>query len=188
MRIAAWAVAAVAAAAAVGATEPAAAQPREGLRERYGILLERNMFLKDRRPKPPAVERVTEAPPPPPIETLYVVIGLVEEGGSVRAHVEDRRTGELLLLRPGDLLASGRIESVDLDGVVYATEAGETRVAIGQDLRGETAAAPPGDAGAASSGSGGREGAAGEVNSSGSADPATMSIEERMRQRRLRGD
>lgn len=179
---------------AVGALAPAWAQPsrdrgrgdrsdgREAMRERYELLLERNLFLKDRRPAPPQSERTARPPDaPPPVESLYVVIGLVEEdGGQVRAHVEDRRTGELLLLNPGDAIAQGVIESVDLDGVVYKAGEEQTRIAVGQDLRGQTGAPPATPSAQPSSSSGDSAG-----SGNGSPSEAEMSIIERMRQRRM---
>ena len=157
---------------------------RDELRERYGVLLERNMFLKDRRPAPPPREDSRGADAPPPVESLYVVIGLVEEGEAFRAHVEDRRSGELLLLKPGDPIAQGTIAAVDLDGVVYASGETRTRIAIGQDLRGEAAGDAPATAPDSSTPSESGGAATGDAPP---ADGAGTSIEERMRQRRLQG-
>ncbi|MCH8219636.1 MAG: hypothetical protein IH892_23030, partial [Planctomycetes bacterium] len=47
---------------------------QESFRRSYSILLERNIFSRDRRPYVPERERSTyEAPPPPPIESTLVL-------------------------------------------------------------------------------------------------------------------
>lgn len=158
-----------------------AAEPIEGFRERYEIVYQRSIFVRDRRaPAPERPRAETPPPPPPPLEASFVVVGIVEEGESYRVHVEDRRAGSLLTLRVGDAVARGAVGSIDLDGITYRIDEATIEVPIGSDLLGKAASAaaqePP-------------RAAASEQPPAADAAPATnndeeLSLEERMRRRR----
>lgn len=161
-----------------------ASQP--SFRDQYGVIAERNIFLKDRRPAAVARAATVEQPPPPPappVETKYVLIGLVEDSDTYRAHIEDRQNDRLLTLAEGDAVAEGTIVEIDLESVVYEKGGTRVRVAIGHDFRGETATfAPAPAAPAASPAATPTPSAAGAPAAAGSTDG--LSLEERMRRRR----
>ena len=139
---------------------------QEGFRRSYSILLERNIFSRDRRPYVPERERSTyEAPPPPPIESTLVLLGIGRQRGQTLAFVEDTLTGRIERHAVSSPIARGHVQSLTLDFLVYARDAKEevsdpnaasesgaarvrppprlTKVWIGQTLMGETSAGSP---------------------------------------------
>lgn len=165
-----------------GAMPARAAEPVEGFRERYEIVYQRSIFVRDRRPPAPDRPRVeTPPPPPPPVEASFVLVGIVEEGDRYRAHLEDRRSGALLTLSAGDAVARGEVAAIDLDGITYRIDDATTRVPIGSDLLGKAASTAPRRADRANPP---------ERPTAEAAPPAArgddegLSLEERMRRRR----
>lgn len=139
---------------------------QEGFRRSYSILLERNIFSRDRRPYVPERERSTyEAPPPPPIESTLVLLGIGRQRGQTLAFVEDTLTGRIERHAVSSPIARGHVQSLTLDFLVYARDSKEevsdpnaasesgaarvrppprlTKVWIGQTLMGETSAGSP---------------------------------------------
>ena len=139
---------------------------QESFRRSYSILLERNIFSRDRRPYVPERERSTyEAPPPPPIESTLVLLGIGRQRGQTLAFVEDTLTGRIERHAVSSPIARGHVQSLTLDFLVYARDAKEevsdpnapaegetarvsppprlTKVWIGQNLMGETSAGSP---------------------------------------------
>ncbi len=138
---------------------------QEGFRRGYSILLERNIFSRDRRPYRPERERSTTQAPPPPIESTLVLLGIGRQQGQTLAFVEDTLTGRIERHAVGSSIARGHVRSLTLDFLVYARDskeavsdpnapaAGETarvnppsrltKVWIGQTLMGETSAGSP---------------------------------------------
>jgi len=108
--------------------------------ERYRVIVERNVFLKDRAPRPR--EKAEEAVAPRP-ERDYVLIGIIGRGGERWAVLENVRTGATSLLRAGDRAARGRIVQVDMDAVRYEREGELIRVELGRDLEGSFPPAAP---------------------------------------------
>lgn len=163
----------------------------DGLSSEYGALLENNIFLRDRgqRPLPP-----TSRPAVPPLtrEQTLILTGIVLEEGQFRAYFEDTRGNSILRVAEGDPIASGNVGQIMIDAVAYETPDGMRWIDIGHDL---TASIPDAratglsTAPVAGSGTGGTAApaAGGDSGSStGPGDPALMSVEEQMRQRRLR--
>jgi len=134
---------------------------QESFRRSYSILLERDIFSRNRRPYVPERERPAyEAPPPPPIESTLVLTGISRQQGQTVAFIENMGTGLIERHAVNSLIARGRIQSLTLDLLVYARKAeGEvsdpnaapeseatrvspppqlTKVWIGQTLMGET--------------------------------------------------
>jgi hypothetical protein len=143
-------------------------------RQHYGVIVDRNIFRRDRRTPPPAADNA--APATAPAEALtpeqsMMLTGLVIEDGHVRAYFENIQTGAIHRVSTGDLLARGQVTQITIDALAYQAEDRVVWVEIGQDLTGGMAAASvaPGAIGAAPS---------------GDVDPATLSLEERMRLRR----
>ncbi len=124
-----------------GILRAADAQPsRQDFRERYGVLADRNIFLKERG-RPAATSRPSrfnsggDRSRPTPEQT-YVLTGIVEEQGQYRAYVEDLNRSKFIRLNVGDPVARGKVERIEIDGIQYAVEGQATRIEIGQNLTG----------------------------------------------------
>lgn len=134
---------------------------QESFRSSYRILLERNIFSRDRRPYVPERERpVRRVPPPPPIESTLVLTGISRQQGQTVAFIENLGTGRIERHVISSLIARGRVQSLTLDYLVYARKVEAavsdpnaasatdtarvspppqlTKVWIGQTLMGET--------------------------------------------------
>ncbi len=157
----------------------------------YAVLVERNMFLRDRpRPRatstqPSSSTQPADAMPDTP-ERRFVLRGVAIENDEWRAYFENIRTGEGLRVRPGDPIGSGHIAQIDIDAVAYAgTDGTMTWIDVGQNLNGirDTHSAPS-SAGPTTRSASSATGVAGPT--SAPTDPALLSIEERMRQRNQR--
>ena len=128
--------------------------------ERYSILTQRNIFLKDRSrggsrngstTAPTTSSASTQPARRSPEETL-LLRGIVVEQGEVRAYFEDVVNSRIVRVGQGDTIARGRIASIDLDLVEYEpTGAGagakRTFVVVGHDLTGKVSALDTGTSG-----------------------------------------
>ena len=113
---------------------------QEGFRRSYSILLERNIFSRDRRPYVPERERSTyEAPPPPPIESTLVLLGIGRQRGQTLAFVEDTLTGRIERHAVSGPIARGHVQLLTLDFLVYARDAKEEVSDPNAPAEGETA-------------------------------------------------
>jgi len=105
--------------------------------ERYRVLAERNIFLKDRSPRGGGrfpVLRPSAPEPPVPPERSVVLTGVVRHGTEYVAFFEDRRSGAVIRVRAGDALHSGRVERVALDYIEYAKDGRTGKIEIGRNL------------------------------------------------------
>ena len=131
---------------------------RERYSDRYSILTQRNIFLKDRSRgsrngsdgrggNGSTTQSSTQPSHRSPEETL-LLRGIVMEQGEVRAYFEDIANSRMVRVGMGETIARGRITSIGLDAVEYETPGsggspsnagGEHRtfVAIGTDLTGK---------------------------------------------------
>lgn len=183
---------------------PAGPPPaKQSYRERYGVLADENIFLKE-RPRPASdVQRDREREnnsrntyKPPPPEASFVLTGVVLEEGFYRAYVEDVPHGKVLRLNVGDPVARGQLTEIAIDAVTYESPDGQSWVEVGRDFRGQAftsvmatlaSTAPPTTGpttGPATAASGAPDAAA-----AANIDPnnPNLSIEEKMRLRRLQG-
>ena len=110
---------------------------------RFGVLTERNIFLRDRagaRPQSmsssaePAVTR-------DPDEDL-VLAGVIHQGGVAEAFIENGGTGEITRLRVGDSSGKGQISAITLDNIEYSRDGERKRIEVGQTLLGGPASPP----------------------------------------------
>lgn len=135
--------------------------------DRYSILSQRNIFLKDRSRgssgrdgdgRNGSSTQPSTQPSRRPIEESMVLTGIVEEGGEFRAYVEDQLNSAIIRVSTGDRLAHGTVARIGLDSIEYeqggsvggATNsttsatapaaARKTMVAIGSDLTGREVA------------------------------------------------
>jgi hypothetical protein len=129
-------------------TRPAAA----GYSERYAVLEQRNVFVKDRsRPTTRNTSSASTQPARRSAEESLVVRGIAMEDVGYRAYVEDLNTGSTLRLSPGDSLGRGHVAAVELDAIAYEHDGKHTWIEIGSDLTGKFSGASSSAAAASSS-------------------------------------
>ena len=132
---------------------------RQTYADRYSILTQRNVFLRDRTrgssrstTGPTTSTSSTQPSRRSPEETL-LLRGIVVEQGEVRAYFEDVVNSRIVRVGQGDAIARGRIASIDLDIVEYepttttggaagggAAAPKRTFVVVGHDLTGKVSA------------------------------------------------
>ena len=202
--IALLAASGVAHAASAPATAPSSQPARpQSYSDRYSILSQRNIFLKDRSRgsggrsgdgrNDPSTTQASLQPSRRPIEEQMVLTGIVEEGGQYRAYVEDSAAGAVIRVSTGDRLAHGRVARIALDSIEYepqssgGVEGKKTLIAIGSDLTGREVSFSA--SAFASSASSAAAGAAASTAPSGAEglnpnDP-NLTMEQRLKLRRL---
>jgi hypothetical protein len=171
--------------------------PRQNYGDRYNVLSERNIFMRERgRPAPssrPRNDYSSQSQPAPVPEATYVLTGIVLEEGQYRAYVEEAGTGRVHRLAVGDAIARGHVLEIDIDAIAYSSNGKGTWVSIGNDLLGKPFSGFPSALSRyLSSGAGSTTGPSTTGPSAGSSLPIdpnspNLSIEERMRLRRLQG-
>ena len=105
----------------------------------YKIIVERNMFSRQRRSRTnrPRIQRqVPVAPPAPDPESYVILKGVVQEDGEFIAFLEDTQSGQILRVRQGDSVVRGKIKSLNLDSIEYEFEDKTTTVTMGLNLQG----------------------------------------------------
>lgn len=120
--------------------------PQEGQRptnasdswDTYKIVVERNMFSRQRSPRVDRSRRrqVPVAPPAPDPESYVVLKGIIQEDGAFMAFLEDTQSGQILRVRQGDIVVRGKIKSLTLDSIEYEFEDKTTTVTMGLNLQG----------------------------------------------------
>lgn len=166
----------------------------------YGVVSDKNIFLRDRRVRLPNEDQGIRTPPPPPIpEQLHVVTGIIFDVDTkiYKAQIENTGMHTADKLKIGDKVAEGEIADITLnpDGIKYRKGGQDTWVPIGSNLMG-TQIGNMGDERARGAMMGGqfimRSGGGVVVGGQSGAplpplDPNTagMSMEERLRARRM---
>ncbi|MHC4355743.1 MAG: hypothetical protein ACYS0H_23840 [Planctomycetota bacterium] len=103
----------------------------------YRIVVERNMFSRQRGPRITRRRRqVPVAPPAPDPESYVVLKGIVQEDGTFIAFLEDTQSGQVLRVRQGDSVVRGKIKALTLDSIEYEFEDKITTVTMGLNLQG----------------------------------------------------
>ena len=119
--------------AASPATQP---QPRVSFTDRYGVIADRNIFLKERSSRRPSDRGSSTQPAPRPVEESFTLVGIVHEEGQWRAYVEDRGRSATTRLAAGDAVARGKVTRIEIDGIEYDPGEKPTWISIGSDLTG----------------------------------------------------
>lgn len=177
----------IAAALLLGATLPLVAQSRNATeretrtsyRDQYGVLSDRNMFLRDRQIT--ATTTPTSRPAEKPPEQAFMLTGVVYEPleGKAFAYFEDLNANTILRVGVGEKVARGIVAGIDINAVSYERDGKHTSVLVGEDLTGAKASL-----GASSHGA--TEAASPGATSAPAIDPnnPNLTTEERMRLRR----
>jgi len=108
-----------------------------GFMSQYGLILERNIFTRDRgrrEPEPSSAER--NVPPPPPVQKSYVLIGISRWGEEYIAFVENTRYGDTQMYRIGNTVAEMKIKHITLDAIELEKDTKTITIQIGSDLTG----------------------------------------------------
>ncbi|HMB96344.1 MAG TPA: hypothetical protein VKK61_09920, partial [Tepidisphaeraceae bacterium] len=106
---------------------------RMNYRERYSVLAEHDIFLRDRSHH---VSRPTSRPAFATPEQAFVLTGIVFEDGEFHAYLEDLARSTSMILRVGDAVARGQIADIQMDAVEYQGPGGATWIEIGNNLSG----------------------------------------------------
>ena len=102
----------------------------------YRIIVERNMFSRQRGPRVDQSGRQRMNAPAPTPESYYVLKGIVQEDGVFIGFLEDNQRGRIIRVRKGDKVARGIITNLTLDSVEYQFGGRMVKVAMGYDLEG----------------------------------------------------
>jgi hypothetical protein len=166
-------------------------KPKPSYSERYGVLSDRNIFLKDRR-KPASrgsfsSSRDSQPYTRPPLEASFVLTGIVLEEGQYRAYVEDVSNSKVMRLGIGDAVARGHITEIEIDAISYLAPGQQVWVNIGSDLRGQPFSSFASSTYRPTSPSTSTSATTGPASSEGGAaaavDPNTLTTEQKMRLR-----
>ncbi len=141
--------------------------------DKYKVLAERNLFLKDRshrsdRPRAPVY----------PPEHFITLRGIVRQGDEYVAFLEDARSGATTRVAAKSPAATGHIVSLGLDYVEYEKDGKTAKITIGQNFEG----GEPAQSSGAVASSPGAASTATQAPTAASGEEATAL--ERMRQRR----
>ena len=146
--------------------------------DHYKVLSEHNIFTKNRRPPSTQSSRDsrTDRPPRRP-EVAFVLTGcVIENDNRFAAFVENAQTGVTQKVSPGDSIATGKVTSIGFDFLEYESAGQKTRVEIGHNFTGTVASLA--DVISASPTTG---------PTTGPVDLSNLSMEEKLKRRRLLG-
>ncbi|MFT3787651.1 MAG: hypothetical protein QM770_16035 [Tepidisphaeraceae bacterium] len=132
-----------------GSTTSPSSRPATGdeYADRFAVIAERNMFLKDRVPPVQPNRNQSTAPvrPPPSAEASIILRGMViDDADSVlRAYFEDTRSNTLIRVSAGDALAKTHVVDVTIDAVQLQTDTGLVWIRVGENLLGTVVQSAP---------------------------------------------
>jgi hypothetical protein len=138
---------AVVAVPAAGSPAPAAEQEKSW--DSYRLLVERNIFLRDRRRRVPRAPLPRAAPRVAPDSDRDIVLtGIGRRDGEYVAFFENAILDVTVRLQVGQDVGKGKIKAITLDAVQYDRGGSVTRIEVGDALQGgrfirETVAAAP---------------------------------------------
>lgn len=179
--------------------QPARRPSRETYGERYSILTQRNIFLKDRSRQssggPTTSPSATQPAHRSPEQTL-LLRGIVVEEGEVRAYFEDIVNSRIVRVAEGDTIARGRITRIGLDALEYEPANGGNAIAIeptfvvvGHDLTGKVSLLDGALAGAGGGAAAAAAATTGPVMPSGmegiNPNDPNLTMEQRLKLRRM---
>ena len=155
--------------------------------DRYGILAEKNIFVRNRPPTrkggTPAADRPRRA------EEALILTGITIQQGRNVAFIENTATRSTERVVQGATIAGGKIVEIELDGLEFEAGGRRVRVAVGRNLLGDVSSGGGGSATAPRSGTATTAPpgtGAGGAPAAAPADEANLSVEERMKRARER--
>ena len=154
------------------------APPANEYAERFAIVSDLNMFVRERvRRSPPTNGGSTSRPaqPPPSPESVLVLRGVVLEEGLFRAYFENTQANEIVRVAAGEPLARGNVVEISIDAVAFERDGALVWVRVGDNLVGARVGAGPVAGSAANPATPG----------AGTSTAAPGSTEEAMRLRRM---
>ena len=153
---------------------------RDNYADKYGPLIEHNIFVKERPVKPkPTTQRASNVAPRTTEESLVLRGVALDNDGTVRAYVEDLDKSQVLKLNEGDPVGRGRIADIQIDAVCYERNGEQIWIDTGADFTGKQVIAITSDSVSASGTP--STGPAEVINPN---DP-NLTIEQKMKLRRL---
>ncbi|HEV8291017.1 MAG TPA: hypothetical protein VGP94_03815 [Tepidisphaeraceae bacterium] len=144
--------------------------------DHYKVLSDHNIFTKNRRPPTsrPTRDGNSDRPPPKP-EVAFILTGCsIQDDNKYAAFVENAQTGVTLKVSPGDPIATGKVTAIGFDFLEYETGGQKTKVEIGHNFTGSVASLAEVIAAPSTTGP-----------TTGPVDLSNLSIEERLKRRRL---
>ena len=103
--------------------------------EKYRVLVQRNIFLRDRRPVR-APGNASTQPAMHDSDRDVVLTGVARRSGTFVAFFENTRTHATSRIRAGQAVGKGKIKAITLDGVTYERGDRVRTVAVGRSLAG----------------------------------------------------
>ena len=132
-------VAAMAASTMAADTPPPAGAAADRSWDDYRILLDRNIFRRDRRARRSRTSTQPRATYTYDSDSTLVLTGIARRDGEFVAFFEDTRAKTVARVRVGDAVGKGKVERINLDEVAYAREGAVTAVGVGRNLMGTMA-------------------------------------------------
>ena len=172
---------------------PAPARRSQDFSERYAVLADKNIFVRNR---PPTRRGSSGQSAPARPEAMHVLTGITLQEGRHVAFIENTGTRSTQRLLPGESVAGGKVIGVTFDELEFEINGQRVKVRVGRNLLGDVATAPPPPAApaVAATGSNGAATAPAGAPPSANADAGppppplpgdpSMSPEERLRLRR----
>jgi len=119
---------------------------------KYKLILERNIFSRDRQVYQDVVVEIRNDPPPPPVEASFVLVGISRQNDMTVAFFENMSLGLVDRYAVNSQIAQGKIQGMTLDTLAYVVRTDVkdvnavkvTNVKIGQSLLGEIASVSQG--------------------------------------------
>jgi len=103
--------------------------------ERYRVLAERNIYLKNRQPQPGRITSILrETPVVPIVRRMVVLTGIARSGSEFVAFFEDRASGMTTRVRGESSLLGGRIAEINIDYVEYEKDGLVNRIRLGETV------------------------------------------------------
>ncbi|MEI8191363.1 MAG: hypothetical protein WCI75_16735, partial [candidate division NC10 bacterium] len=136
MTAALWLPATAALAPATQSASAPSTRPKRSLDD-YRLIVERNIFSRDRARRT-FVARPSAGPPPTrPLSQRHLVLtGVALQGEAPMAFFEDSLDGQTLWVQVGMPIGHGVVADISLDGVSYRNGKNERTIAIGEDMEG----------------------------------------------------
>lgn len=110
--------------------------------DNYGVLVEQNIFSRQRGRALRRDDDKQKEPPAPAPESYFVLKGIVRQNEEYVAFLEDTRMGATIRARTGDSIARGRLKSLTLDNIEFELDSETIKIEIGDNLQGKAPTSP----------------------------------------------